>query len=109
MDDFGTGYSSLSYLKRFPIETLKIDRSFLEGVPGDSDHAGIVSAIIAMAKVLELEVIAEGVETEAQLRFLRDGGCGRGQGYLFGRSVPAEELTARLRSASEDGDLAVSA
>ncbi|MFN2322941.1 MAG: EAL domain-containing protein, partial [Trueperaceae bacterium] len=99
IDDFGTAYSSLNYLKRLPATALKIDRSFVidVGDPERAPHdAGIVRAIVALAHTLELTAIAEGVETPAQLAFLRQIGCEQGQGYLLGRPVPAAELTATL-------------
>ena len=92
IDDFGTGYSSLSYLRRFPVDTLKIDRSFIKDVAADKRTAGIVSAIIAVARELGLRVIAEGVETEAQLEYLTRQRCEAAQGYLFSRPVPAAKL-----------------
>ncbi|HKY02982.1 MAG TPA: EAL domain-containing protein [Burkholderiales bacterium] len=96
IDDFGTGYSSLSYLKRFPIDFLKIDQSFIKGIPQDLDDVAIASAIIALAKSLNVELIAEGVETEAQLDFLRGQGCHNGQGYLFSKPIPPAELERLL-------------
>ena len=100
IDDFGTGYSSLSYVKRFPIGMLKIDQSFVRGLPDNADDAGITTAIIAMAHSLGLEVIAEGVETRAQLEFLRQANCPKMQGYLFSRPRPPEEVEHLLRHGS---------
>ena len=97
IDDFGTGYSSLSNLKRFPLDCLKIDRSFIEGLPGDEDSAAITQAIIAMARKLHYTVIAEGVETAAQGAFLRENGCGILQGYYFGKPLSASMLAAWVR------------
>jgi diguanylate cyclase (GGDEF)-like protein/PAS domain S-box-containing protein len=93
LDDFGTGYSSLSHLKRFPIRTLKIDRSFVRNVTTDADDASIVSAVINMAKSLDMCVVAEGVETPGQLAFLREQNCPEGQGYYFSRPMTAGEFT----------------
>ncbi|HEY3810433.1 MAG TPA: bifunctional diguanylate cyclase/phosphodiesterase [Acidimicrobiales bacterium] len=98
IDDFGTGYSSLSYLKRFPVDTLKIDRSFVAGLGDDPDDAIIVGAIIRLSDVLGIETLAEGVETPDQVAELLRLGCVRGQGYFFARPQPAEEITARLGS-----------
>ncbi|WP_139490324.1 putative bifunctional diguanylate cyclase/phosphodiesterase [Brevibacillus dissolubilis] len=98
MDDFGTGYSSLYFLKHFPIDTLKIDQQFIRDVTEDSDHAAIISAIIAMAAKLELNVIAEGVETDSELGFLKGQRCNEVQGFLYSRPVPAEELEQMLRA-----------
>ncbi len=92
MDDFGTGYSSLNYLKRFPIDTLKLDQSFVQGVLTDSSDAAIVSAVISMAHSLDLEVVAEGVETEEQLDFLQKQRCDRIQGFYFSAPLASEEL-----------------
>jgi len=97
VDDFGTGYSSLNYLTRFPIDTLKIDQSFVRGITTDPGDAAITAAIIAMARGLKIAVIAEGVETQDQLVYLRQRGCRLMQGYLFSRPVPAEQFELLLR------------
>jgi EAL domain-containing protein (putative c-di-GMP-specific phosphodiesterase class I) len=98
LDDFGTGYSSLSYLKRFPIETIKIDRSFIKGTPDDGDDCAIAGAIVSMSKQLKLRVIAEGVETAAQVDFMRTLGCDEIQGFLFSPPVVVGEFEAMLLS-----------
>ena len=96
IDDFGTGYSSLSYLKKLPVDRLKIDRSFVEGIPDDRDDVAIVATILSMARNLGLDVIAEGVENETQLAHLRDARCAEYQGYLLSRPVSPAELEALL-------------
>lgn len=98
VDDFGTGYSSLYYLKHLPIDELKIDRRFIRDLPGHEDDCAITAAIVSMAKSLKLKVVAEGVEEEGQLAFLRERGCDQMQGYLFSRPVPYDELLAMLRA-----------
>jgi EAL domain-containing protein (putative c-di-GMP-specific phosphodiesterase class I) len=101
IDDFGTGYSSLSYLKRFPINTLKIDQSFVKNLATDADDATIVSAVIGMGINLKQRVIAEGVETREQLSFLQARQCNAGQGYLFSPPLPAADF-ARLLAVGND-------
>ena len=97
MDDFGTGYSSLSYLKKFTIDIIKIDRSFIHEIPDNQDDMEITSAVIAMAHNLKLKVVAEGIETAEQLAFLRRHRCDVGQGYLFDRPIPGAELLEKLK------------
>ncbi len=96
IDDFGTGYSSLAYLKRFPIDQVKIDRSFVSGLPADDSDAGIVRAILQMARALDMAVIAEGVENQGQHDFLRDAGCARFQGYYFAPALDAARFEERF-------------
>jgi len=98
MDDFGTGYSSLSYLKRFPIDTIKIDQAFVAEITSKSDDAEIIRTIINMGKTLRRQVVAEGVETEAQLALLKECGCDQVQGYLLNRPVPGDALTEFFRA-----------
>lgn len=93
LDDFGTGFSSLSYLRRYPISTLKIDRSFVEGIPREADDCAIARAIVTMGQQLHQEIVAEGVETVEQMNFLRELGCDQLQGYLFSPPVTAAEFS----------------
>lgn len=108
IDDFGTGYSSLAYLKRFPIQRLKIDRSFVSGLPSDPSDAGIVDAIVQMGRALGLQVIAEGVEREAQRDFLARAGCHEFQGYLYAPALSPEEFQRRVLPRRADLDAPVS-
>ncbi len=102
IDDFGTGYSSLRYLREFPVNTLKIDGSFIRDITTDREAAEITSAIISMAKSLRIKVVAEGVETQAQWDFLRERGCDEIQGYVFSKPLPVEEFERLLRAHEED-------
>ncbi|MBC6432203.1 EAL domain-containing protein [Nostoc sp. HG1] len=101
LDDFGTGYSSLSYLKRFPVNILKIDQSFVHDVMSNPDSAAVTNAIIALAKSLRLSITAEGVETQEQLDYLKMQGCDEGQGYYFSRPVPADVIARMLQKISQ--------
>jgi diguanylate cyclase (GGDEF)-like protein/PAS domain S-box-containing protein len=99
LDDFGTGYSSLSSLKRFPVDTIKVDRTFIRDIPGDAEDRALTQAIIAMSKTLSLTVVAEGVETKEQLEFLRQHACDEFQGYYFSKPLPAEEFARLIQTA----------
>ncbi len=96
LDDFGTGYSSLSYLRRLPLDSIKIDRSFIDGLDSDDANLPIVQAVIALAHGLGIEVVAEGIETAGQLARLRELVCDRGQGFYYARPQPPEQLAALL-------------
>jgi EAL domain-containing protein (putative c-di-GMP-specific phosphodiesterase class I) len=98
IDDFGSGYSSLHYLGRFPIRRLKIDRDFVRDITTSAGDAAIASAVIALARTMTLEVVAEGIETREQLAFLKEKECQIGQGYLFSRPLPADDLSGILRA-----------
>ena len=98
IDDFGIGYSSLAYLHRFPVDTIKIDQSFIKEIVDDDTHYPVVLAIISIARGLDLKLIAEGVETEVQVRYLRKHGCSVMQGYLFHRPMPIDEFIATIRN-----------
>jgi EAL domain-containing protein (putative c-di-GMP-specific phosphodiesterase class I) len=97
IDDFGTGYSSLSYLKRFPVDVLKIDRSFVEEIPEQKEDMEIANTVIAMGHTLGFKVLAEGVETEEQLEFLKLQGCDLYQGFFMSQALPAEEFAKLLQ------------
>jgi EAL domain-containing protein (putative c-di-GMP-specific phosphodiesterase class I) len=105
LDDFGTGYSSLSYLRRYPMQVIKIDRSFVTDLPGNADAAAIASAVVAMARSLGKRTIAEGIETEAQLGFLKSLGCDCGQGYFFSKPLPADDLARFIAALRPQGAL----
>ena len=98
IDDFGTGYSSLSYLRRFPVDVLKIDQSFVRGLGENSQDARLISAIISLGKSLDLNIIAEGVETLEQLEFLQAHHCEEGQGFLFSKAVSADDFAQLIQA-----------
>jgi EAL domain-containing protein (putative c-di-GMP-specific phosphodiesterase class I) len=102
IDDFGTGYSSLAHLKRFPIDTLKVDRSFIREIPHDAEDRAIAEAIIAMGKTLSLTVVAEGVETPEQQAFLSERACDEMQGYYFSTPIAPTDFAALLRQHSPE-------
>jgi EAL domain-containing protein (putative c-di-GMP-specific phosphodiesterase class I) len=102
IDDFGTGYSSLSALKNFPVVRLKIDKSFIDGLPADENDRAVASAVISLGQKLNLKVIAEGVETDAQVAFLRDNNCDEIQGYHFSRPIPAQEIEELLKAVRDE-------
>jgi diguanylate cyclase len=97
VDDFGTGYSSMTYLKRFPVEALKVDRSFVDGLGRETEATAICTAIVSLAHALGMRAVAEGVETAEQLASLRTLGCELAQGYLFGRPAPPDRFAVRAR------------
>jgi len=97
IDDFGTGYSSLAYLKRFPVDSVKVDRSFIKDIPDDPNDTAIVLAIVAMAHTLGLKVIAEGVDAQTQLHTLKEFHCDEYQGYYFSKAIPLKEFQQLLQ------------
>ena len=103
VDDFGTGYSSLSYLRRFPIEVLKVDQSFVQQIPGDPDDAALLGAVINIGRQLKRQVVAEGVETWEQLAFLQSQQCTERQGYLSSRPLGADQFAPLLQIAMVKG------
>ena len=106
IDDFGTGYSSLNYLRRFPINTVKIDRSFVMELPQNKDDLAITRAVIAMAHQLKMAVVAEGVETVEQMNFLLEQNCEYAQGYLFSKALPIEDVVTLINSTQANSKLA---
>jgi EAL domain-containing protein (putative c-di-GMP-specific phosphodiesterase class I) len=109
IDDFGTGYSSLSYLKRFPIDSLKIDRSFVTELPSNQDDATIAQAVITMGHALRLKIVAEGVETAAQRDFLAANRCDQMQGYFFSKPLPADQCAALFKTFEGPAELRAAA
>jgi sensor c-di-GMP phosphodiesterase-like protein len=107
IDDFGTGYSSLSYLRRMPVNTLKIDRSFVSELGQDANVAAIARTVIVLARSLHLDVLAEGVETESQAAWLQREGCDWAQGWHYGRPMPAEDFVAVVHAVPAGPKLAV--
>lgn len=108
LDDFGTGYSSLCYLKTFPVDVLKIDKLFIDGIVKDKKDESIITSLINMSKSLGIKVVSEGVETIQQLKFLEENKCDEYQGYLFSKPVPIEEIEARLKYCTEDANTIIS-
>jgi EAL domain-containing protein (putative c-di-GMP-specific phosphodiesterase class I) len=96
LDDFGTGYSTLGYLKRLPIRALKIDRSFIEGLPSDPDSCALVTAMLSIARHFRIAAVAEGVETAEQARWLQEAGCEMAQGHFYARPLPAATISGHL-------------
>jgi EAL domain-containing protein (putative c-di-GMP-specific phosphodiesterase class I) len=107
IDDFGTGYSSLATLQRFPLDTIKIDRSFIQSIAADADNTGLADAVIALGKNLSLTVVAQGVETSEQAEFLRAHACDELQGFYFNRPLPPEEFMRLLLTPATDSDYAI--
>jgi EAL domain-containing protein (putative c-di-GMP-specific phosphodiesterase class I) len=102
LDDFGTGYSSMAYLRKFDIDYLKIDQTFISGIPSDEEDLAVAESIILMARRLGMRVVAEGIETAAQNTLLTAAGCDFGQGFLFSKAVPADQLSEMLNPTKRD-------
>jgi EAL domain-containing protein (putative c-di-GMP-specific phosphodiesterase class I) len=107
LDDFGTGYSSLSYIHQFPLDKIKIDRAFVKDLPYSADSLAVINAVTALARGFDMQIIAEGMETEEQAEILRLAGCHIGQGYYFGKPMTCTDFASKLRLPSMDADMSI--